>query len=101
MSDTTPVVIEDGFVPRASVKRRPEEPGKRAQKLAGHEAYIESLRVDGAEIRIELVNGKSATGTIKTADKYTVSIMTEQGNTRVVFKHAMVEISPTKRGMVK
>lgn len=69
--------------------------------LTGHEAYIENLRAEGAEVKLHLLDSSSSVGIVKAADKYTVSILTAAGTTEVVFKHAIAKLSPTKRGAKK
>lgn len=74
---------------------------KKPSKLTGHELYIENMRVDSVEVKLSLLNNTSVTGKVRAADKYTISVLTADGETEVVFKHAIAKFSPTKRGSKK
>lgn len=65
------------------------------QKTApkGHEAFLKALEASGATVSfLKASCDETVTGTIKTSDKYTVSIVcAETGLTRVLFKHDISE----------
>lgn len=67
--------------PRAKSKTTP----------TGHEAYLKALETSGAMVAFEKAStGQVIAGSIKTSDKYTISVQTEFG-TRVLFKHDLSE----------
>lgn len=76
---------------------RPAKPPLSVVK--GHEAFLKGLEHTGATVTFEKAsNGEKIVGTVKTSDKYTVSIMQHKDDgsyiTRVVFKHDISEFSP-------
>lgn len=81
---------------------KPTQPkSAKTPRLTGHEAYIENLRADGAEVKLHLMNGASTTGIVRAADKYTISLKLADGSTDLVFKHGIAKLTPTKRGAKK
>lgn len=65
--------------------------GKSKTTPTGHEAYLKALETSGATVTFEKAStGQIVIGSIKTSDKYTVSIQTPEG-TRVLFKHDLSE----------
>lgn len=87
-----------GAAPDFSNPRCKPSPPK---QLTGHEAYIENLRSSGAEVKLFLVGNISSMGTVRAADKYTISIATADGTVEIVFKSSIVKLVPTKRGVKK
>lgn len=68
---------------------RPKKP-KVAPK--GHEAFLKALEASGATVSfLKASCEETVTGTIKTSDKYTISVLTDGGMTRVLFKHDISE----------
>lgn len=69
--------------------------GKKPQKTTpkGHEAFLKALESSGATVSFHKAScDEIITGTIKTSDKYTVSIQCDRtGMTRVMFKHDISE----------
>ena len=75
-------VMEEGFTPR-----RPLLKATNKVTPKGHEAFLKALEASGANVDFELAaSGNIVSGSIKTSDKYTISIQ-EQYGTRVLFKH--------------
>lgn len=87
MHDDTP---KQHQTPR-SIALRAKKPHKVAPK--GHEAFLKALEASGATVSfLKASCDETVTGTIKTSDKYTVSIVcAETGLTRVLFKHDISE----------
>lgn len=93
-----------GFTPRRpgtlSVRRsnnehRPERPPRRdvprskpgAPAPKGHEAFLKALETSGAQITVLMTSDElPITGKVKTSDRFTVSLETNDG-TWVLFKH--------------
>jgi len=68
---------------------------KKGQKsgVKGHEAFLKALEASGALVTFEKIgSGEAFSGTIKTSDKFTISIQCGE-LTRVLFKHAIAEFS--------
>lgn len=74
---------------------------KKGSKPAGHEAYLKGLQESGASIVIMTLAGEVASGKLKHADKYTISLEVteavdgeETRETYVYFKHAIEYFRP-------
>ncbi|WKZ86373.1 RNA chaperone Hfq [Ralstonia pickettii] len=73
-----------GFQPRS----------KPANAAKGHEAFLKALETSGASISVLMASdGESIVGRVKTSDKFTVSLETNDG-TWVVFKHDISRFKP-------
>lgn len=73
---------------RAPKKTNPQGP-------KGHEAFLKALETAGAVVTMAMLNGDIRKGTVKTSDKYTISLKEtrEDGSYQVyvIFKHAIEE----------
>lgn len=65
-------------------------PSKSTNAPKGHEAYLKGLEQSKATIRVEyLDDAPDDVGTIKTSDKYTISLRTHSGLDVVIYKHSI------------
>jgi len=65
---------------------------KSIQAPKGHEAFLKALEASVAKVYFEKASsGNVIVGTVKCSDKYTVSVIDEDGQTRVLFKHDISE----------
>lgn len=74
--------------------RKPAPKTKTPPKVSskGHEAFLKALEASGATVTFDKASSDtSVVGKIKHSDKYTVSVVTEGGITRVLFKHDISE----------
>lgn len=86
---------------RAAGDSKPLKP--RHEPPKGHEAFLEALRASSAHVEIwpAGVHEGSLKGTIKSADKFTISLAVKDGihagRTLVLFKHAISGFSAAEK----
>lgn len=78
--------------PQSRPNRRPA-PSKPKQEKTGHEAFLSDCQADRRPIAVTLSSKKLAAGLIVEFDKYAVVIEESTGVKRVIFKHAIEEMS--------
>ena len=61
------------------------------------DAFLNSARRDKLSVQINLMNGSTLAGRIKSFDKFSV-LMDSNGQDYLIFKHAISTISLEKRG---
>lgn len=75
--------------------RKPGGPATRVP-LKGHEAFLKALELSGADVVIEKISsGAKMTGRIKHSDKFTVTLRSDDGIERVIYKHDISEFYTT------
>lgn len=67
---------------------------KAPAKPEGHEMLLKILKDTGKAIQIVTTSGNQVVGKIKASDKYTVSIMSDDGRQRVFFKSSIECFEP-------
>ena len=61
------------------------------------DAFLNSARRDKSSVQINLMNGSTLAGRIKSFDKFSV-LMDSNGQDYLIFKHAISTISLERRG---
>ena len=81
-----------GTLRAATVLRTQPRKTKSAPVPKGHEAFLKALESSGATVYFEKVSsGAVVKGLLKHSDKFTVSVLEDGGQTRVLFKHDISE----------
>lgn len=62
------------------------------------DAFLNSARRDKLTVQINLMNGSTLAGRIKSFDKFSV-LMDSSGQDHLIFKHAISTISLERRGI--
>ena len=62
-----------------------------------HDAFLNSARRDKLSVQINLMNGSTLSGRIKSFDKFSV-LMDSNNQDFLIFKHAISTISLERRG---
>lgn len=86
---------QDAFRRQGGTPRPPfvnPRPKKATPAPKGHEAFLKALEASSSTVYFEKASsGNVVVGTVKCSDKYTVSVIDESGQTRVLFKHDISE----------
>lgn len=70
---------------------------KPVQIPKGHEAYLKGIELSKSTLVVEYLDGgDDDVGTIKTSDKYTISLRLTSGLDVVIYKHAIRRFYTTK-----
>ena len=83
-------ILPDQRIP-GTLHARSRKPKQAKPEPVGHEAFLKALEKSGAQILVEKLSGEKILGVVKHSDKFTISLTTSEGRTRILFKHDISE----------
>lgn len=78
----------------------PTQGQKRPFVAKGHDAILKNIQdTDGVKIAVTLMNdGSTVEGRLVARDKFTVTVLTDEGRRRTFYKHAIEGFEPITKG---
>ena len=82
--------------------KRPSPTAKKPFVAKGHDAILQSLQFSGERILVTLVgDGSEVEGKLIARDKFTITVLTDDGRRRTLYKHAIEGFEPAQKQQVQ